>query len=340
MTRTRRQLLQGEASLAAQRELERLGSSDDRPLPIFDVIEDAGVWLMFQPLGDLYGVYRRVDSAAGIAVHSGHPLGLQRFTAAHEYGHHVLGHVLSLDSADEIEAGRPRSDKELAAQAFAATFLMPVQRVNRALKGLGFGLKPTDLTAESAYQLSLELGASYRATVTQLQALNKISRSAAERLRKFQPIDIKTTLAGGRRPQNPRADVWVIDERADGRSVYAHPEDEVHIRLPESPTSGYRWSIDAGANERTVDVVEDALETPQDETAKRRYGSTHRRHLWLRFDQAGSADLTLRLARPWEGAEIEPTALFRAHFAVDPRPTGDVEHGLSQDQRPLLLQAA
>lgn len=339
MTHTRRQIIAGDASLAAQRELERLRPDYARPLDIFDVIEGAGIWLMFQPLGELYGVYRRIEAAAGIAIHSGHPLGLQRFTAAHEYGHHVLGHELSLDSADEIESGRPRSDIELAAQAFAATFLMPVQRVNKALRRLGLELKPRALSAKAAYQLSLEMGASYTATVTQLQVLNKIGRSTADRLRKQRPIDIKTLIGAGRRPENPRADVWLIDENADGRSIHAHPDDEIHVELPEPPTSGYRWALESDSQDGLIDLLEDSLEQNR-ELVEQRYGGVHRRHLRLQVKEPGDIELRLRLARPWEGAREDVPAALRAHIAVTPRPTGDVEHGLSEDQRPFLLQAA
>src|SRR6266508_2998897 len=103
---------------AAQREHLRLGTPMDRRVEIFDAIEGAGIWLMFQPLRELFGASQRLGEAAGIIINSNHPLSLQRFTAAHEYGHHVFGHDLSLDRGQQIEGwvGTLKTE-ELSAQA-------------------------------------------------------------------------------------------------------------------------------------------------------------------------------------------------------------------------------
>ena len=73
-------------------------------------------------------------TSRAFVVHSGHPRPLQRFTAAHEYGHHVLGHSHSLDTQAEIE-GQPTDAAdplaEIAAQAFAGALLMPLHLVNQ-----------------------------------------------------------------------------------------------------------------------------------------------------------------------------------------------------------------
>ena len=192
------QKLRRVGSLAAQRALRDLDVDTSRRVEIFDVIERERVWLMFQPLHHLYGAYRRIGDAAGIVIHNGHPFGLQRFTASHEFGHHQLGHEISLDYEEQVErvsANLPPDEVE--AQAFAATFLMPVQLVNRALSGLALPRKPNQLTPEQAYLLSLEFGASYTATIVQLYALDRITRTNATKLQHEHPIEIKTRLALG-----------------------------------------------------------------------------------------------------------------------------------------------
>jgi holo-[acyl-carrier protein] synthase len=54
-------------SLAAQRARRRLGIPLERRVDIFAVVEADGIWLMFQPLRELYGFYRRFGEVAGIA---------------------------------------------------------------------------------------------------------------------------------------------------------------------------------------------------------------------------------------------------------------------------------
>ena len=52
---------------------------------------------------------------------------LQRYTCAHELGHHVLGHASHLDEAEHPSPVIGQRATELAAQAFAGAFLMPLQ---------------------------------------------------------------------------------------------------------------------------------------------------------------------------------------------------------------------
>jgi Zn-dependent peptidase ImmA (M78 family) len=132
----------------------------DRQVDIFQIIERAGVWLMFQPTRRLFGAYQRRGEAAGIILNSNHPSTLQRYTAAHEYGHHVLGHQESLDDQEHIEVFTPGlNDLEVAAQAFAADFLIPLQVVNHALRIMDLPIRQPNLSAVDAYKLSLHLGA-------------------------------------------------------------------------------------------------------------------------------------------------------------------------------------
>lgn len=318
-------------SQQAQRELRRLNLDLTQRIDIFDVIERTGVWLMFQPLDKLFGFYERAGDAAGIVVHSGHPLSLQRFTSAHEYGHHVLGHAASLDSEAQIDASPTTLPaQEAAAQGFAANFLMPLQLVNRMLGRIGLPRQPETMKAEQAYELSVLLGASYNATVTQLQALHKIDWSQARQLRRHKPIDIKTEIAGGRRPENARADVWRVDEGYDGAQILVRVEDEIHVTLAENPTSGARW-LSPASGHRPLTLVETWREPVEDDEI---YGRERLRHLWFRADEPGSLVLSLALARPQDPSNQART--FGVDIAIARRRTGDSYRGVSELQHALL----
>ena len=115
--------LRREAVLAAEDVLADLDLADGTKIPIFDLIEDRGIWLSFQPLERLLGVYQRIGNVAGVAINVARPLAMQRFTAAHELGHHELGHESHVDDETSIE-GSSNDPQELQAQTFAASLLM------------------------------------------------------------------------------------------------------------------------------------------------------------------------------------------------------------------------
>jgi Zn-dependent peptidase ImmA (M78 family) len=325
-----------EGSQKAQRELRRLNVPLAERVGIFGIIERAGIWLMFQPLDHLYGFYRRLDGAAGIVVHAAHPLTLQRSTAAHEYGHHVLHHDVSLDPADYIEA--PFSElppEEAAAQSFAANFLMPLQLVNRMLRRVGLTREPDRVTAEQAYELSVLMGTSYQATVNQLQALHKIDWRTARDLRRERPIEIKTRIADGRRPENARADVWRISEIYDGQQIAVRVDDEIHVTLAEQPTGGARWlSTDAP---RGLVLLDSWREPPPAARNQIVYGHARLRHLWFRATEPGKATVSLVLARPHNPDRA--AGRFQLELAIDERRTGPTDQGVSQLQKPQLVTA-
>lgn len=313
---------------AAQEEHQRIGTSMHERVPVFDVIEDARIWLIFQPMRNLYGAYERQGDAAGIIINSQHPLTLQRFTAGHEYGHHVLGHDASIDDEEQIYRGDRRSMQEVAAQAFAGEFLMPIQLVNYTLRTMGLTGQRPDVTPSQIYQLALELGVSYSAVVTQLVGQRKLSIDAGRRLRKLSPLDIKTRL-GGAKPAHSWADVWLLDEAQEGRQIISRLRDEIHVQLRETPSTGYVWDlVDPGAG--VVELVDDRFETSDNDGEA--IGADGNRHLWFRVVAPGSGRIRLELRRPWQ-PDARPVASFEATLDALAPLTGDVGEGATTDQK-------
>ena len=303
------------AVLEAERRHRRLNTNLSKRIDIFDIIEQDNLWLMFQPLGNLYGSYLPIEGSAGILINANHPLNLQRYTASHEYGHFVLGHEVSLDEADSIQPHRSEHNlQEAAAQSFAAYFLMPMQLVNTVLRSMGLPLKPESLKPIEAYYFSLEVGVSYAAAVNHLATLNKIPWRVANDLREQEPKFIKAEIGGGIRPQDVHADVWELDESDSGRTFHIRVNDELHILLPEAPSTGYIWTIDKAiiadlskeasaenesANGAILALVDEKFQTAA-HPGELRLGAGGLHRFVFRSLKPGKHTLQLVNRRPWQ----------------------------------------
>jgi predicted secreted protein len=350
-----------DGSHAAAREHARLGTNQSKPIDVFGIVEEAGVWLMFQPLRHLYGAYMREGVVPGIIVNSNHPLSVRRFTAAHEYGHHILSHAPKVDDERNLTSRFHGIDPdEAAAQAFAANFLMPLQLVNTMLRQMGLPLEPGEMSSSQVYLLSLNLGSSYPATINHLQTLDKIRPDLAADLRKEKPKDIKVAIGRGRRPPQVWADAWQVDAYESGKTLYPKVEDLLNVALPETPSTGYIWSIedprviDASrlSDEETPAHVILSIEGssfegvvpqrgPQNwQDGVMRYGAGGTRHLVFRALRPGQFTLKLQKRRPWESSGTGIADAFEINLSISAAGTGGIEHGLSLRQWPRLPDAA
>ena len=118
------------ANRAAKRAREArvaLGCGVDGPVPdLLRVVEQRGgahVVVLALPDG-VAGAYVASAGAPLLLVNGRQAVSRQRFTLAHEFGHHRLGHATVVDEQAAI-SGYLRDPKEVAANAFAAEFLMP-----------------------------------------------------------------------------------------------------------------------------------------------------------------------------------------------------------------------
>jgi Zn-dependent peptidase ImmA (M78 family)/predicted secreted protein len=317
-------------SKAASDEHNRLGIDLRERIDIFNVIEDQRLWLFSQPMRNLYGAYKRSDSSGGILINSQHPATTQRFTASHEYGHHILGHEASIDEAEQMF----KSQKllEVEAQAFAGEFLMPIQLVNYTLLNMGFTRQKPELSPLAVYKIALELGVSYQAAVTQLTNHKKLSRTMGRRFASISPLRIKTA-AGGVKPEFSWADVWILDQTQEGRAFSPTVRDEIHVELSENPSTGYVWEIiDPAAG--VLAYVDETFEPNNNEES---IGSSGERHFIFRVATAGRGHLKLELRRPWL-KDVQPQSRFEATLSATPRISGESGSGLSIYQRDALLE--
>ena len=180
---------------AAARVHHKLGSQENVErnigwIDVFGAIAQLDVPLLLRPLDGSLGPYFRVPEP-GILVTTKRPLSIQRFTAAHELGHHCLGHEAGLD--DEItlrESGASdsaRSDlREVEANAFASGFLLPKSLVDRQTNIQGWQVKHL-ADPIVVYQLSLRMGASFEATWRALRNYDLISAEIAHSMHRTNP---------------------------------------------------------------------------------------------------------------------------------------------------------
>lgn len=135
------------AVLEARTARVRLGAGLDAPLPdILRLIEDVGdvpVTVRALPEG-IAGAYGKKKGRAFIFVNSNDSPVRRRFTLAHEFGHHCLGHAGVFDLQVDV-GGKTNKPEEIEANYFASEFLAPVQAVRSWAEARG--LNDVDLRA-------------------------------------------------------------------------------------------------------------------------------------------------------------------------------------------------
>ena len=331
-----RQDLEREAVLAAEYVLAEAGIAPGERVPIFDLIEDRGIWLSFEPgLDRLLGLYQRIGNASGIAINPARPMTLQRFTAAHELGHHELGHESHFDAEANISES-VHDPKEIQAQTFAASLLMSELAVETRLEHRGHSSDSPDLNATDVYLISAELGVSYQAAVTQLRALLKISFAQAREFAKQSPLRLKQELLGGRRLDNRRASVIQLTLADNRREVILDVSDEIDIALPEMAASGLEWTLPTGIH-CAFDVVSDRYQDSRTDLGEALFGDTRTRHVTLKALAPGRTRLDFLPLRPDHRSEgAAPLTIYAVTCAP---PTSEVGQGISTNQHDQLLSS-
>jgi Zn-dependent peptidase ImmA (M78 family) len=313
------------AAAEAIRSHRDLGFDTLRPIDPFSALYRSGVIVMRQPLERLSGAYLPANAAdgttPGVLINVAHPLSRQRYTAAHELWHHRRDSdaVFDIDTEWLARGSRKASDRERLADAFASWFLMPKSLINVSLSRLG--ISPRTLDEPSAYSLSLELGTSYAATVSQLRNLGIISPNQANRMQHRTPQSIKQSLGEMDAAADSWRDIRVVNPTVQLDSIVMMEGDVLVLEMPEIPSSGYLW--------RLVDKLE-LVNLVRDEYRPRRPGvlggsGVHR--FVFAVLAPGYHRIQLALGRPWELEKVQE--LRELAIVAQSRPTPGVVNPLS-----------
>jgi inhibitor of cysteine peptidase len=108
----------------------------------------------------------------------------------------------------------------------------------------------------------------------------------------------------------------VFGTSMNGRTVTVTVGETIEIRLPENPTTGFRWQL--MANDGAIcAVTADRFEAP----APRALGRGGEHSWLLKALRIGECDVELRCRRRWANS-LEPEESFSIHIQV-----GGSEHG-------------
>lgn len=313
-----------DALVAAADTLHALDIDQERAVDPFAAIDRLGLDLVIAKLDNLLGAVLP-DGHGGVLITSERPVGVQRYTAAHEIGHWILhSDQLRLDGAGEV-LGNPTAEWERQAQLFAAYFLMPPPLMEAAVAR--YGVTRGNVRPEQVYLISRDAGVSYQAAIHRLTAMKLISRSQADALHRVSRLDALKGAFDGHRPVDGYAELWSVDETLDRITVPVREGDDVLIMLPENRTTGWRWLDDAALQIRRTGVRRPRPTAPLPQNGDRRG-----RHA----EAVPYLDEVLAAAAPDGSAQPEPNPDIEAPLRIvgdDYRVRGDVRTGRELERR-------
>ena len=163
----------------ARRVRDDLGLTLVEPVDdLLERVEGDGVGVAVLDLGDgLAGAYLRPLGTPVAFVNGADAPQRQRFTLAHEYGHHRLGHATRVDAPPAL-AGQTSDPDEVQANAFAAEFLMPKPAAERwAARNLD-----GPVTLETVVAFAAAFGVSAQAACIRLRTAKLVDDLRSSRL--------------------------------------------------------------------------------------------------------------------------------------------------------------
>lgn len=178
----------------------------------FDLAERVGVSVRLVTLPSLEGLYSP-EPIPTIVVSVERPPGRQRYTCAHELGHHVFGHGTRVDEIGDEETDSWRSE-ELVAQRFAAALMMPKLTVESAFSCRGWSV--AEATPEMIFIIARELGVGFTTLIDHLECtFGRLPSAAADALRRARLPQVRDQLAGF----EVEHDLVVIDQHWARRTI-------------------------------------------------------------------------------------------------------------------------
>ncbi len=137
------------------------------PVDVIRVAKGLGLEVVYSELGeDVSGLLVTRDGASMVCVRESDPLVRQRFTIAHEIGHFRLRHQFEPGERVHVDEGwkvTARSNnrtlgidpREVEANQFAATLLMPSRLLSQRVSRLGAGRLNDDHVSELAREFKV-----------------------------------------------------------------------------------------------------------------------------------------------------------------------------------------
>ena len=104
---------------------------------------------------------------------------------------------------------------------------------------------------------------------------------------------------------------FVLTSADNGTTLTLHPGNTGELRLPETPTTGYRWSLDPPPP--ILAITEADFTPPRSPTI----GGGGERRWVIQAKTTGTATLTLKRWREWEG---DPSVIerYQVTLAITP----------------------
>ncbi len=232
---------------SAYREALRLRSRAGRPTNSavcpFDLAELIGVEVRFVDIPSMEAMYVD-DGDPKILVAADRPPGRQRFSCAHEIGHHVFGHGTHLSRDDMADRPlRATTDEEFLAQAFAGYLLLPKAAVSHAFAVRRWD--PRSPVPEHYYTVASQLGVGFDSLVTHCHsALRILGPSEAAALRPTRLAEIRSRVAG--RPLS--GDLLILDRFAGDWAADLRVGDYLLAPPDFRPVNDALGIEDAGSN--------------------------------------------------------------------------------------------
>jgi len=204
------------AKSAAIRALRIRASVHVKPwdaVDVFDLAQQVGVEVRFAKISSMEGMYLRQDAPV-ILIASERPAGRQRFSCAHELGHHAFGDGTRVDELFVLNSGKDRQDDEVRADMFAGMLLMPKSAVDHAFSARK--LNPITASPIEFYSVACWLGVGYSTLAAHLHfALRSITQDQFAHIDRSTPKAIRESVLG----QPTTEELIVVDEQWSGRPV-------------------------------------------------------------------------------------------------------------------------
>ena len=197
-------------SAVVHRLLTERGFSNATPVPVFALIAQFGVEIRFTALDSLAGALLLGDERhpTGILVNSDQPFERQRFSAAHELGHLLLGHE-PMDKSFLSFLGRRFEPEELDADAFAGELLIPTDLLIDKVKAFESGS-----IDESVYLLARTFAVSFQAMTFRLAKLGALRPEQQKKLDATKPSEVAKRLKSAEITKAPFRVAWVAKAAA------------------------------------------------------------------------------------------------------------------------------